>query len=168
MERRGEPTEGVNIRAVVPVTLRPLEDTDLSTLGNRFGLVFLSLPVGVREPTQRIRVLTQRMDAIKGTPEAVVAFGILNAMGMTPTQIENIIVGIFGSKATGVMTNVPGPRETLYLAGQPIRGIIRVQPGLGGRQRHVMQARWSSASLRRGPGADPGAIIAGFTPSLSR
>lgn len=167
MERRGEPTDGVNIRAVVPVTLRPLEDTDLNRLGNRFGLVFLSLPVGVREPTQRIRILKQRMDAIKGTPEAVVAFGILNAMGMTPTQIEDIVVRIFGAKATGVMTNVPGPRETLYLAGQPIRGIMFwvPQPGrLGLGVSIISYAGQVGLGVATDAGLvpDPEAIIAAF------
>jgi diacylglycerol O-acyltransferase len=122
LEGRGEPVEGVNIRAVVPVSLRP--DEDLHKLGNRFGLVFLSLPIGVRDPLKRMIVLKRRMDAIKNTPEAVVAFGILNAIGMTPVQIETIIVSIFGMKGTAVMTNVPGPRQVIYLAGKPLRSLM--------------------------------------------
>jgi diacylglycerol O-acyltransferase len=167
MERRGEPTDGVNLHAVVPVSLRPLKDTDLNTLGNRFGLVFLSLPVGVREPTTRIRVLKQRMDAIKGSPEAVVTFGILSAMGMTPVQIENIIVSIFGGKATSVMTNVPGPRETLYLAGRPIRGIMFwvPQPGRLGLGVSIISYAGQVAlgvATDAGLVPDPETIIAGF------
>ncbi len=122
LEDRGEPVEGVNIRAVVPVSLRPEED--LAKLGNRFGLVFLSLPIGVRDPLKRMIVLKRRMDTIKNSPEAVVAFGILNAIGMTPVQIENIIVSIFGMKGTAVMTNVPGPRQVIYLAGKPLRSLM--------------------------------------------
>ena len=167
MERRGEPTDGVNLRAVVPVSLRPLEGANLDKLGNRFGLIFLSLPIGVREPTTRIRALKQRMDAIKGTPEAVVTFGILSAMGMTPIQIENIIVTIFGSKATGVMTNVPGPRETLYLAGRPIRGIMFwvPQPGRLGLGVSIISYAGQVAlgvATDAGLVPDPEAIIAGF------
>jgi hypothetical protein len=52
------------------------------------------------------------------------AFGILGAIGLTPTQIENIIVSIFGIKGTAVMTNVPGPRQPLYMVGQKINGLM--------------------------------------------
>jgi hypothetical protein len=52
------------------VTLRPLEDTDLSTLGNRFGLVFLSLPVGVRADAAHPRA---RREWTPSRREAVVA-----------------------------------------------------------------------------------------------
>lgn len=122
MENHGEPVEGVNIRAIVPVNLRPSEELD--ELGNRFGLVFLSLPIGVRDQVRRLVLLRQRMELIKGTPEAVVALGILNFIGLTPVQIEKIIVTIFGLKGTAVMTNVPGPRQQLYLAGKPIETIM--------------------------------------------
>jgi WS/DGAT/MGAT family acyltransferase len=115
IESRGAHTEGLNVRAVVPVNLRPPGDDD--ELGNRFGLVFLSLPVGIQDPLKRLVTLRRRMNEIKDTPEAIVAFGILGAIGMTPTQIEHIIVSVFGMKGTAVMTNVPGPRQPLYFAG---------------------------------------------------
>jgi WS/DGAT/MGAT family acyltransferase len=122
LEGREQPVDGLNVRALVPVNLRPPEKLD--ELGNKFGLVLLSLPVGVRDPLRRIRALKKRMDAIKDTPEAFVAFNILGAMGLTPAQIEELIVKFFASKASAVMTNVPGPREVLYFAGRPIRGIM--------------------------------------------
>ena len=122
LEEHEEPTLGLNIRTIVPVNLRPPNDEDL--IGNRFGLVFLSLPVGIEDPLRRLVVLRRRMNAIKDLPEAIVAFGILGAIGMTPNQIENIIVTIFGMKGTAVMTNVPGPRQPLYLAGSQIDNII--------------------------------------------
>ena len=122
LERQGDQVIGLNIRAVVPVNLRAADDLD--SLGNKFGLVFLSLPIGIIDPVKRLRVLKQRMDEIKGSPDAVVAFGILNAMGMCPLQIEKIILQIFGLKGTAVMTNVPGPREQLYLAGAPLTDLM--------------------------------------------
>lgn len=122
LEHREQPVEGVNIRAVVPVNLRPPDEQ--GKLGNRFGLVFLSLPVGVVDPIKRLIVLKRRMDAIKNSPEAVVAFGILNAIGMTTKQIESIIVRIFGMKGTAVMTNVPGPRHPIYLAGERMSNLM--------------------------------------------
>lgn len=122
MLEREQALEGLNIRAIVPMDLRT--DADFGQLGNRFGLVFLSLPVGIDDPKKRFLVLKKRMDAIKDTPEAVAAFGILAFMGINPRRIENIIRGIFGLKGTAVMTNVPGPREPLYMAGGQIDGLM--------------------------------------------
>lgn len=122
LEQRGDFVHGLNIRGVVPVSLRPVEDLD--QMGNQFGLVFLSLPVGIEDPLKRLLILKRRMNAIKESPEALVAFGILGAIGMTPKQIEDIIVTIFGMKGTAVLTNVPGPRQQLYYAGQLIETLM--------------------------------------------
>ena len=70
----------VNVRAMVPVSVRA--GRDLDRLGNQFGLILLSLPVGVRDLAKRLQVLKQRMDDIKGTTEAWVAFGVLSALGL--------------------------------------------------------------------------------------
>jgi WS/DGAT/MGAT family acyltransferase len=121
--------DGLNVRAVVPVNLRPL-DAPLE-LGNRFGLVFLSLPVFLEEPIERLWELKRRMDEIKDTPEAVVAFGILGAIGMLPSQAQDLVVDIFGTKGTAVMTNVPGPKETAFLAGAPLETIMFWVPQSG-------------------------------------
>ncbi len=129
LRTRGESIGGLNFRAVIPVNLRPPDEP--LKLGNAFGLVFLSLPVSVDDPLNRLHELKTRMDGIKGTPEALVAFGILNAIGITTTEIEEIVVKIFGTKATAVMTNVPGPREVRYFAGQPIRQLMFWVPQSG-------------------------------------
>lgn len=122
LQERDQPVAGLNIRAIVPVNLRPPDELD--QLGNRFGLVFLSLPIGVKDQIKRLIVLKRRMDEIKNSPEAVVALGILNAMGLSPIQIEKIILMIFGIKGTAVMTNVPGPRERLYMCGETVNNFM--------------------------------------------
>jgi WS/DGAT/MGAT family acyltransferase len=114
--RRGAAVDGLDIRAVVPVNLRPL-DKPIRELGNKFGIVFLELPVGMHDPFERLLELRRRTDAIKNSPEALVAFGILNLIGVSPPALADLAVDLFGAKATAVMTNVPGPREPIYLAG---------------------------------------------------
>jgi len=118
LEQRGEPIDGLEIRASVPVNLRPLEQAH--KLGNSFGLVFLTLPVGVADPLQRLRAIKKEMDELKRSPEALVAFGVLNVMGFAPAEVERLGLRFFGSKATAVLTNVPGPREPLFLAGRKL------------------------------------------------
>lgn len=125
----GQPVEDLNVRAVIPVNLRP-PDREIE-LGNRFGLIFLSLPLGVEDPFDRLMELKRRMDELKGTPEAVVAFGILYAIGMAPSDIEDLVVNIFGTKATAVMTNVPGPRQQVFFAGAPITQLMFWVPQSG-------------------------------------
>ena len=126
----GEPVDEFTIRAIIPVNLRParsIEEMD-DSMGNRFGLVFLDLPVNEKTTESRFRGLKQRMDAMKGTPEAFVAFGILNALGHTSATIEHIVNEVFGRKASLVVTNVPGPREPLYIDGVRLRDVMSWVP----------------------------------------
>jgi diacylglycerol O-acyltransferase len=129
MERRGDATAGVAIRASVPVNLRPLDRAH--ELGNAFGLVFLTLPVGIADPAQRLRAIKKEMDGLKQSPEALVAFGVLSLMGLAPVEVEQLGLRFFGSKATAVLTNVPGPRQPLYLAGRKIDRVMFWVPQSG-------------------------------------
>jgi diacylglycerol O-acyltransferase / wax synthase len=129
MEKRGQDVTGVNVRTMVPVSVR--SGRDMNRLGNQFGLILLSLPVGVSDPVMRVKVLKQRMDDIKGTTEAWVAFTILSVLGLTPHQIEKIVIDFFAAKVSAVMTNVPGPRKPIYLAGQRLRSLMFWVPRAG-------------------------------------
>lgn len=117
-----EDLDGMNIRATVPVNLRP--DGPPGKLGNQFGLVFLSLPIGESDRMLRLRELKIRMDAIKRSSEAVVTLGVLSAVGMASAEIEGAAIGFFGAKATAVMTNVPGPKEEIFFAGKAVRSMM--------------------------------------------
>lgn len=126
MEDQDANTADLNFRALIPVNLRPL-DAPIE-LGNQFGLVFLSLPVGTVDHVERLNIVKQRMDELKNSPEAVVAISVLNAMGMIPADIENVLISFFGSKATAVLTNVPGPRQPIYFAGSELKEMMAWVP----------------------------------------
>ena len=128
-ETHGQEVEGLNVRGVIPVNLR--QESARIELGNRFGLFFLSLPLGIDDPLDRLFEVKRRMDDLKGSQEAVVVFGILNAIGMAPSEIENLVITIFGAKATAVMTNVPGPRQPIYFAGAAVREMMFWVPQSG-------------------------------------
>jgi WS/DGAT/MGAT family acyltransferase len=129
LEGRGERTAGINIRAAMPVNLRPLEK--MAHLGNQFGLIFLSLPVGIADPVERLAELARRARALKRSAEPVVVYGILSALGKVPLAVQRMVVKIFAAKTTAVMTNVPGPRQPLYLAGRRIRDLFFWVPQSG-------------------------------------
>jgi diacylglycerol O-acyltransferase / wax synthase len=129
MVSRGKPTAGIAIRASVPVNLRPLDQAH--KLGNAFGLVFLTLPIGIVDPVRRLRAIKREMDELKSSPDAMVAFGALNLIGHAPIEVEQLGLRFFGSKATAVLTNVPGPRQPLFLAGRKIDKVMFWVPQSG-------------------------------------
>ncbi|NOK60029.1 MAG: wax ester/triacylglycerol synthase family O-acyltransferase [Chloroflexi bacterium AL-W] len=129
LQGRDETINSINIRAVIPVNLRPPKAP--LELGNKFGLVFLELPIGIEDVSARFIELKKRMDAIKNSPEALVAFGLLNTVGAAPSEIERAVVDLFATRATTVMTNVPGPRDTIYLAGKAMSGSMFWVPQAG-------------------------------------
>ncbi len=129
MLNKGARVDGLNFRAAVPVNLRTPEE--MGTLGNKFGIVFLSLPVGIGDPLDRLHEVNKRMMELKNSKEAPVALGILSAMGMSPQDLQGTLVNMFGSKTTAVMTNVPGPPMPLYLAGQKIEELMFWVPQSG-------------------------------------
>lgn len=128
LEQRGQAPHGLNLRAIVPINLRPAHETGL---GNRFGLVFLSLPIGHGEPLGRLRALRRRMERIKLSPEPFVVYGLLRFFGATTPQLLALALYIFGRKATAVMTNVPGPRAPLLFAGRECDSILFWVPQSG-------------------------------------
>jgi WS/DGAT/MGAT family acyltransferase len=122
------------IRAMVPFNLRPLDEPLPRELGNRFGLVYLSLPVGIEDSQERLSAVHRRMDEIKHSPEGAISYGILSAIGLTPPQVEQRLLDVFSSKTTAVMTNVPGARAPVSIAGATVSGVIGWVPtgGTGG------------------------------------
>ena len=119
------------IRAFVPFNLRPLDRPLPASLGNKFGLVFLTLPVGARTPASRLRRVKRHMSEIKSSPEGPIAYGVLELMGMTPVQVESALIDVFSAKGTAVVTNVPGPREPIYLAGARVSAVAVWAPTSG-------------------------------------
>jgi len=129
LQAHGDPVTSGEMRAMVPINLRPQDEA--LTLGNQFSLVYLPLPVSLATPLERLQDVKRRMDLLKNSPEPLVIYQILNLVGMLPGELAERAVHMFASKATAVLTNVPGPRQTLYLAGKPMRRILCWVPQSG-------------------------------------
>ena len=119
----------LDLKVSVPVNIRK-PGTELD-LGNHFSLVFLSLPVYIEDPVLRLREVKRRMDKLKKGPDAYVGFGFLSALGKMPVDMARRMALLFANKASGVLTNVPGPREPLYFSGQKIRNLMFWVPRSG-------------------------------------
>jgi len=94
--------------------------------------VFLELPVGQAKPGARVLAVAENMNRIKSSRQALMTFGALATLGMTPTPVQRIALDIFSRKASTVATNVPGPQMPLYLAGAPITEFMFWVPQTGG------------------------------------
>jgi len=114
----GDDVTGQEIRAMIPVNLRPLDQAH--KLGNRFGLVPLVLPIGVENPIERVYEVRRRMNALKGSTQPLLAFGLLAVAGLLIKPAQEAMLSLFGKKTTAVMTNVPGPREKLKFLGSTL------------------------------------------------
>lgn len=122
LERGNAVGEDQEIRATVPVNLRPLEHA--RELGNHFGVVFLDLPVNESNPLKRVYAVNERMNELKSGKQATVALGLLAALGMGPAMLQKPSLDLLSQKASMVLTNVPGPKQPLYLGGGQIRSMM--------------------------------------------
>lgn len=118
LREQGDSVEGVEIRAMIPVNLRPVEQAH--KLGNRFGLVPLVLPVGIANPVERVYEVRRRMQALKGSTQPLLAFAVLAVAGLLIKPAQDALLDLFGRKTTAVMTNVPGPRTKLKFLGSTL------------------------------------------------
>ena len=119
------------LNAVIPFNLRPPDQPLPPTLGNRFGLVTITLPVGIGDRRRRLNEIHERMEKIKHSPEGVVSYGTLDALGRMPEQVERRVIDLTSAASTAVITNVPGPPESVYMAGIPVEGVLVWAPASG-------------------------------------
>ena len=125
----GESADGVTVRMATPFNVRPLERAH--ELGNSFGLVFVALPVGEATARDRLRITKERMDAVKASEEPAVVYAILQTIGRAPMWAHRFVVNLFQQKASGVLTNVPGPTEPLHIEGAPVTTLMFWVPQAG-------------------------------------
>ena len=128
VDRGAEPAD---LTAMIPVNLRPADRPLPRDLGNQFALVMLPLPSGLRTPLHRLSETKARMDSIKHSPEAVMTFGLLSAIGWASTDVARLAIDFFAAKTIGVLTNVVGPVNCRYMAGSKIIGMLAWVPGSG-------------------------------------
>lgn len=120
MLRQMTDTELASIHVTIPFNLRPL-DAPIESLGNQFGLVLLPLPVHIADPLQRLQAAKAAMDQLKHSYQAHVFYGLLEFFGKGPATLEQTALDVLSKKASAVMTNVPGPRHAVSLAGARLK-----------------------------------------------
>jgi WS/DGAT/MGAT family acyltransferase len=123
---RGVRTEGTELRALVPVSLRG--EDDRGALGNRIAAMRGPLPVYVEDPVERLRVVQQGMGELKESKQALGAEVIAGLQDFAPPTLLaqasrlNFSTRLFNL----IVTNVPGPQFPLYLLGREMQEIVPI------------------------------------------
>jgi WS/DGAT/MGAT family acyltransferase len=118
LREEGFDTDGLVLRASVPVNLRAAEEP--LTLGNKFGLVFVDMAVGTRNPLQRLFAMHDTMSSLKGSMQPPMTLMVIGLVGLLPSALQAPVVDLFSRKGSAVVSNVPGPQAPLYMCGQRV------------------------------------------------
>ncbi len=128
MRLHGEPTDGVVLKAMVPVSVRA--DVERGALGNRVAAMWAPLPVGTMDPVQRLLMVSRSMDGIKESGQAVGAQVLTGLSGFAPATIMAQAARLQARQRlfNVVVTNVPGPQIPLYVLGSELEAIYPMVP----------------------------------------
>jgi WS/DGAT/MGAT family acyltransferase len=128
LRARGHDTEDLELRAMVPVSVRAEEEH--GALGNRISAMMAPLPVWCREPVQRLELVTEIMGDLKGSGQAVGAEVLTRLIDFAPTTIASQAARLQPAQRffNLVVTNVPGPQFPLYVLGREMQSIFPLVP----------------------------------------
>src|SRR3954469_8628542 len=128
---RGLRTEGLELRAAVPVSVRTADER--GALGNRLTQLVAPLPVGMRDPVLRLKRVSDAMEGIKESKQALGAEVIAGAQDFAPpTLLAQASRLNFSTRFYNLLvTNVPGPQVPLYVLGRRVEAVFPV-PFLAG------------------------------------
>ncbi len=128
LRARGHDTEGLEMRAMVPVSVRAEEER--GALGNRISAMMAPLPVWCEAPVQRLHLITETMGDLKGSGQAVGAEILTRIVDFAPTTIASQAARLQPAQRffNLVVTNVPGPQFPLYILGREMESIFPLVP----------------------------------------
>ena len=124
-------SEVTDLSWMMPVSLQPIDAALPDRLGNHFVVVMLSMPLGISEPGALINEIHRRTTRLKHSAEPMIASGFQRAVAESPAAVARRITRFFTGKTIGQLTNVPGPRVAMTLAGAPVRSILGWVPTSG-------------------------------------
>ena len=128
LRARGHDTEGLELRALVPVSVRA--DEEHGALGNRISAMMAPLPVWCEDPVERLKILTEEMGDLKSSGQAVGAEILTKLTDFAPGTIASQAARLQPAQRffNLVVTNVPGPQFPLYVLGRKMESIFPMVP----------------------------------------
>jgi diacylglycerol O-acyltransferase / wax synthase len=118
LRRRGQNTDGVELKAMVPVSVRA--DVERGALGNLVAAMMAPLPVWCQDPVARLDIVREELKGLKSGGQAVGAQVLTQLSGFAPATVMDQASRAMARQRffNLVVTNVPGPQIPLYLAGK--------------------------------------------------
>jgi diacylglycerol O-acyltransferase len=118
LRRRGQRTDGLELKAMVPVSVRG--DSEHGELGNKVAAMMAPLPVWCQEPTARLDIVREELKHLKQGGQALGAQVLTDLTGYAPPTVMAQASRLIGRQRMFnlVVTNVPGPQFALYLMGR--------------------------------------------------
>ncbi len=128
MRMHGEATEDVELKAMVPVSVRA--DVERGALGNKVAAMWATLPVGLTDPVERLHLISGAMEGLKESGQAVGAQVLTQLSGFAPPTIMAQAARLQARQRLFnlVVTNVPGPQLPLYVLGRELEGLYPMVP----------------------------------------
>jgi diacylglycerol O-acyltransferase / wax synthase len=128
LRERGHSTRGLELRAMVPISVRPADER--GALGNRVSAMMATLPVWCEDPLERLHVITASMGDLKRSRQAVGASILTDLADFAPPTIVGQAARLQSRQRwfNLVVTNVPGPQFPLYLLGRRLLEIFPMVP----------------------------------------
>jgi diacylglycerol O-acyltransferase len=128
LRARGHDTTGLELRALVPVSVREAEEH--GALGNRVTAMMAPLPVWCEDPVERLHIVSESMGDLKGSGQAVGAEILTRLTDFAPTTIASQAARLQPAQRffNLVVTNVPGPQFPLYVLGRKMESIFPMVP----------------------------------------
>jgi diacylglycerol O-acyltransferase / wax synthase len=128
LRREGVLTDGLELKAMVPVSVRA--DSDRGALGNQVAAMWAPLPVGVQNPAECLQQIARAMEDLKRSGQAVGAQVLTNLAGFAPPTILSQAARLQARQRffNLVVTNVPGPQFPLYVLGRRLQVLYPVVP----------------------------------------
>jgi diacylglycerol O-acyltransferase / wax synthase len=126
LHSRGLRTEGLEMKACVPVSTRAPEHD--GALGNRITQLIAPLPIHLADPVERLRFISEAMAGIKQSKQALGAELIAGAQDFAPPTIlaQSSRMNFSTRFYNLLVTNIPGPQFPLYLLGRELEGMYPV------------------------------------------
>jgi WS/DGAT/MGAT family acyltransferase len=128
LRARGHDTAGLELRAMVPVSVRAEEEH--GALGNRISAMMAPLPVWCEDPVERLQLMTGEMGDLKSSGQAVGAEILTKLTDFAPSTIASQAARLQPAQRffNLVVTNVPGPQFPLYVLGRKMESIFPMVP----------------------------------------
>jgi diacylglycerol O-acyltransferase / wax synthase len=126
LHARGVRTEGMELRALVPVSLR--QEHEHHQLGNKIAAMRGPLPVYIGDPVERLRTVSQEMRDLKDSKQALGAEVLAGAQNFAPPTILGVASRLnFSTRLFNlIVTNVPGPQFPLYVLGREMQTVFPI------------------------------------------